>query len=102
MKRALLLMALTCVAGPATAADCADIDSIRVAGAQQQTAACLPDLSTRYLAATGHTDVSDWGTLHSQQTRNPRRPSPASSSTATSPTPRRRTRRAAGSTTRSS
>ena len=71
MKCALLLMALACVAAPATAADCADLDSIQVAGAQQQTAACLADLSTRFLIATGHTDVSDWGTLHSVQTRNP-------------------------------
>ena len=102
MKRALLLMALTCVAGPATAADCADIDSIRVAGAQQQTAACLADLSTRYLIATGHTDVSDWGTLHSEQTRNPPAACRASRSTATSPTRRPPTRRAAGTTTRSS
>ncbi len=34
-------------------------------------AACLPDLSTKYLVATPYTDASDWGTLHSQQTRNP-------------------------------
>jgi hypothetical protein len=56
---------------PALAADCSDIATLQVPGAQMQKAACLDDLSTRYLVATGHTDVSDWGTLHSQATRNP-------------------------------
>lgn len=66
-------IALLCVAaaGPASAADCSRIDQLRVAGAEMQKAACLPDLSTRYTALTGHTDITDWGTLHSQFTRNP-------------------------------
>jgi hypothetical protein len=41
------------------------------AGAEKQLNWCLEDLSTPYLIATNHTDISDWGTLHSQSTRNP-------------------------------
>lgn len=57
--------------GTAHAADCSGINELRVPGAEQQVAACLDDLSTRYLVATGHTDASDWLPLHSAATRNP-------------------------------
>jgi hypothetical protein len=55
----------------AEAVDCSRIGELRVPGAERQMAACLDDLSTRYLIATGHTDISDWSTLHSQHARNP-------------------------------
>jgi len=71
MQRTLSLAAATLFAASSFAADCSRIDQLSVPGAQMQKAACLLDLSTRYLVATGHTDASDWGTLHSQQTRNP-------------------------------
>jgi len=62
---------LAVLGSAARAADCLDIATLAVPGAERVEAACLPDLSTKYLAATPYTDVSDWGTLHSQQTRNP-------------------------------
>jgi hypothetical protein len=66
--------AILCTAnwpGAATAADCASINSLVVPGAEKQVATCLDDLSTRYLVASGHTDINDWITLHSAATRNP-------------------------------
>lgn len=57
--------------GTAHAAQCTNMNSLQVPGAQMQVAACLDDLSTRYLVATGHTDASDWLPLHSAATRNP-------------------------------
>lgn len=72
MKARLLLAGLALSSAcAAQAADCSRIDQLQVRGAEMQKAACLPDLSTRYLVATGHTDISDWATLHSQQTVNP-------------------------------
>jgi hypothetical protein len=71
LKRTSFIACLAFFGGPAFAADCADIATLQVSGAQMQKAACLDDLSTRYLVATGHTDASDWASLHSQQTRNP-------------------------------
>lgn len=71
MKLVLFTIAMLLGTSTAFAADCSDINTLQVPGAEMQKAACLDDLSTRYLTATGHTDISDWGTLHSQQTRNP-------------------------------
>jgi alpha-beta hydrolase superfamily lysophospholipase len=67
---ALALLALTLIA-TAEAAQCTNINAIKVPGAQMQVAACLDDLSTKYLVATGNTDASDWLPLHSAATRNP-------------------------------
>jgi len=53
------------------AAQCTNMNAIKVSGAEMQVAACLDDLSTKYLVATGHTDASDWLPLHSSATRNP-------------------------------
>lgn len=66
------IAAAAALIGPAAhAANCTGIDSLSVPGAEKQIAACLDDLSTKYLMATGHTDASDWLPLHSQATRNP-------------------------------
>ena len=58
-------------AGSGHAAQCTNMDAVKVPGAEKQQNWCLDDLSTPYLIVTGHTDASDWGTLHSQSTRNP-------------------------------
>ena len=47
------------------------MNAIVVGGAEKQVSTCLDDLSTRYLVLVNKTDASDWGTLHSQSTRNP-------------------------------
>jgi hypothetical protein len=58
--------------GTAVHADqCTNMEAVKVPGAEKQLNACLEDLSTPYLVVTNHTDISDWGTLHSQSTRNP-------------------------------
>src|SRR2546423_9512960 len=75
--RAAQLAAILFLAAPGLhAADCAGIAALAVPGAERQQADCLPDLTTTYLVATGHTDISDWGTLHSLRTRNPPGPVP--------------------------
>ena len=60
-----------CLAGPLYAAVCTNMNAIVVPGAEKQLNWCLDDLSTPYLILTNHTDASDWGTLHSQKTKNP-------------------------------
>ena len=55
----------------AHAADCSNMASIVVPGAEKQQSFCLDDLSTTYLVLTNHTDASDWGALHSKTTKNP-------------------------------
>ena len=65
------LAAAAFAAAGAQAAQCTNMNSLRVPGAEMQVAACLEDLSTKYLVATGHTDASDWLPLHSVATRNP-------------------------------
>ncbi len=67
----LMPLAALMLTQPAAAADCSSINSLQVPGAEKQAVFCLDDLSTRYLIAAGRTDASDWGTLHSQATRNP-------------------------------
>jgi alpha-beta hydrolase superfamily lysophospholipase len=66
-------VALLCglFSGSAVAADCSKLNILQVPGAEKQAAYCLDDLTTPYLIASGHTDASDWATLHSQATRNP-------------------------------
>ncbi|MBL0423031.1 tannase/feruloyl esterase family alpha/beta hydrolase [Ramlibacter sp. AW1] len=56
---------------PPPGGTCTNMGAITVPGAEKQDAICLADLSTRYLVAMNRTDASDWGALHSQQTRNP-------------------------------
>jgi alpha-beta hydrolase superfamily lysophospholipase len=68
---AVAVLAAGLFSGSAFAADCAKLNTLQVPGAEKQAAYCLDDLTTPYLIASGHTDVSDWGTLHSQATRNP-------------------------------
>lgn len=68
--RTLAALALA-AAAPAFAAECTNMATLVVPGADRQAPYCLEDLSTRNLILMGRTDASDWGTLHSQQTRNP-------------------------------
>ncbi|MEO5670242.1 MAG: tannase/feruloyl esterase family alpha/beta hydrolase [Ramlibacter sp.] len=65
------MLALSTFAAHAQLGTCAAMAAINVPGAEKQDKICLADLSTRYLIAMNRTDVSDWGTLHSQATRNP-------------------------------
>ena len=64
-------LAIGLCSGAAVAANCSTMNKLTVRGAEKQVPACLDDLSTRYLVATGHTDASDWLPLHSVATRNP-------------------------------
>ncbi|MBC5766412.1 tannase/feruloyl esterase family alpha/beta hydrolase [Ramlibacter sp. GTP1] len=50
---------------------CANFNAVDVPGAAKIDKVCLADLITKYLVAVNRTDISDWGTLHSQATRNP-------------------------------
>lgn len=67
----LAAVALGACSWASQAADCLNINSLQVPGAEMQVSACLDDLSTKYTVATGHTDASDWLPLHSSATRNP-------------------------------
>ena len=71
-----LVTALLAVAPPAYAAECDNIDALTVPGAEEQVAACLEDLTTKRTSLTGHTDPSDWATLHSKRSTNPPDPVP--------------------------
>ncbi|MBA2528411.1 MAG: tannase/feruloyl esterase family alpha/beta hydrolase [Euzebyales bacterium] len=76
LRRALLalcaLALLPLVPVPAgAAARCPRMEAVDVPGAQRQQAACLADLTTAGTTATGHTDASDWLSLHAKGTRNP-------------------------------
>ena len=51
---------------------CKNMSVVKVRGAEKQEAACLDDMTTFAIRATTYTDVSDWATLHSQQSLNPR------------------------------
>ena len=66
-----LVALLSLFAVPARGATCPHQDTVRVPGAEQQVADCLDDLTTKGTATTGHTDQSDWATLHSRASRNP-------------------------------
>jgi Tannase and feruloyl esterase/3HB-oligomer hydrolase (3HBOH) len=73
MRRAVCLVValLALAAAPAGAATCPRQDAVRVPGAERQVADCLDDLTTKGTATNGHTDQSDWATLHSRASRNP-------------------------------
>ncbi|HSH92217.1 MAG TPA: DUF6351 family protein, partial [Ramlibacter sp.] len=68
---AAIVLAFSTCAAHAQLGTCAAMGSITVPGAEKQDKICLADLSTKYLIAMNRTDASDWGTLHSQATRNP-------------------------------
>ncbi|WP_066944400.1 tannase/feruloyl esterase family alpha/beta hydrolase [Streptomyces lushanensis] len=55
----------------AAPAHCAARDRVSVPGAEFQTAACLPDLTSAALAGTGYTDSTDWSPLFAKGTENP-------------------------------
>ncbi len=69
---ATLLWSACAAPRPSAAASCPMLDQIVVSAAERQKAACLDDLTTAGLVLTGHTDASDWITLHASGTRNPR------------------------------
>ena len=50
---------------------CAGLDRIAVPRAVEQKTACLEDMTTASTVVTGHTDASDWASLHAPGTRNP-------------------------------
>ena len=64
-------LAAALAAAPAGAATCPRQDAMRVPGAERQVADCLDDLMTKGTQTNGHTDRSDWGTLHSSKSANP-------------------------------
>ena len=73
MRRLVCLAAALCglLAAPARAATCPGQAAVKVPGAEQQVADCLDDLTTKGTTTNGHTDRSDWQTLHASATRNP-------------------------------
>ena len=98
----LLVAAWVTPAAAAPADPCANAAALHVPGAELQRVSCETDLSATVLATKDLSDASDWEGLHSQKTVNPTGRVPASRSTATSPTTRRRTPPTAGTTTPSS
>jgi hypothetical protein len=66
-----VITALLAAAPPAHAADCDNMESLTVPGAEHFEAACLDDMSSTTLAPTSYTDVSDWAGLHSKRSTNP-------------------------------
>jgi hypothetical protein len=68
---ALLSLGFCAAHAQAPLVTCANIAALTVPGAEKQDKICLADLTTKYLVAVNRTDASDWGTLHSQATRNP-------------------------------
>ncbi len=73
MALAFLLLA---VAPPAGAADCPNIESLQVPGAEHQDKYCLDDMTTKGLVDEVHTSRDDWSGLHARNTRNPEGPIP--------------------------
>jgi hypothetical protein len=71
------LLVATTLGVPAAHADtdppghCAGQSRIVVPGAEHQSAACLPDLTTTALAGTRYTDASDWSSLTAKETKVP-------------------------------
>jgi hypothetical protein len=55
----------------AAADPCTRQSRIHVPGAEQQTTACLEDLTTAGTVASGHTNVDDWAGLNATGTTNP-------------------------------
>lgn len=70
MRIAGFLIALALPA-QANAAECKNIDALKVPGAEMQQTACLEDLTTAGTSKSGHTDQSDYEGLHAVGTRNP-------------------------------
>lgn len=68
---AVLTLLLLVLAAPAGAATCPNQAAVKVPGAEKQQADCLDDLTTKGTTTNGHTDQSDWITLHASQTKNP-------------------------------
>jgi hypothetical protein len=72
---ALALAPLPALAAPASAQPapepCANQDVLQVPGAEMQRVECHSDLTATTLVAKGRSDISDWGVLHSRQSRNP-------------------------------
>jgi dienelactone hydrolase len=73
MRLAVLTIALllSVTAQTAGAAECTNMGALKVPGAEKQENACLDDLTTAGTSQNGHTDASDWETLHAQGTVNP-------------------------------
>jgi hypothetical protein len=68
----LILLMLSIVPGrSARAAACPNLQAIDVPGAERQELACLDDLTTAGLVASGHTNPADWAGLHAAGTINP-------------------------------
>ncbi|MGH3144431.1 MAG: hypothetical protein ACRDTR_01375, partial [Rubrobacter sp.] len=58
-----LAVLLVAVASPVGAADCENIEKLRVPGAEQQEEFCLPDLTTEGLVDGVTTNRQDWAVL---------------------------------------
>ena len=58
-------------AAPTSAADCPDVDAIRVPHGRKSSAYCLDDLTTAGLTPDLHTDPRDYAGLHARDTVNP-------------------------------
>ncbi|MFE3137686.1 tannase/feruloyl esterase family alpha/beta hydrolase [Streptomyces scopuliridis] len=52
-------------------AHCGARERVSVPGAEFQTTACLPDMTTAALAGTQYTDSTDWSPLFAKGTKNP-------------------------------
>jgi len=66
-----LVLALAPGASAAQAATCPNQSASVVPGAERQQADCLDDLTTKGTTTNGHTDQSDWMSLHASKTKNP-------------------------------
>jgi hypothetical protein len=62
--------------GSARAAECTNMDALKVPGADRQQSACLEDMTTVGTTKTGHTDQSDYEGLHAMGSKNPPGPVP--------------------------
>ncbi len=61
---------------PVDAADCPNIQTLRVPGAVEQDEYCLDNLTTPGLTNEVHTSRDDWQGLHASATKNPQGPIP--------------------------
>jgi len=71
---AMAMLTLVLALAPAVssqAATCPNQSASTVPGAERQQADCLDDLTTKGTTTNGHTDQSDWMSLHSSKTKNP-------------------------------
>jgi fermentation-respiration switch protein FrsA (DUF1100 family) len=65
------LLGALVMCAPARAQSCANLDKVKVPGAEMQRVGCLADMTTTGTAATDYTDASDWASLHPQGQRRP-------------------------------